>query len=121
MAKFRMKNEIKARLKTPAHECVRVTSGLEDSKLTRVISYQLIKSSTSSAANYHAACLAQSAPQLKAKLSMVIEKLEESVFWLDFLKDESLIDPYKTKELTEEANSILTILISSRMTLQNKR
>ena len=121
MSRFRMKDELKARLKAFAHQSVRIVAKLDSTQLTRVVSYQLIKSATSSAANYNASCLAQSTAQLRAKLSIVIDELDESIFWLVFLKDEGLVDNDSIKELVKDANSILTILISSRITLQKRK
>ena len=115
---FRMKDELKARTKALAHKCVRLVAELPKGKLTDVISYQLIKSSTSTAANYRAACLAQSKPQLTSKLSIVIEELDETSFWTEFLQDEDLIRPSEAIEIRTECDELLTILISSRMTLK---
>jgi four helix bundle protein len=45
----------------------------------------LAKSATSVGANYRAACTARSRAEFVAKLSIVVEEAEESVFWLDLL------------------------------------
>jgi len=72
------------RTKNFAHDCVKIVSFLPKNKLCSVISYQLIKSGTSTAANYRAAYLAQSKAAFAAKLSIVIEELDESKFWIEF-------------------------------------
>jgi len=86
-----------------------------------VISYQLIKSGTSTAANYRAAYFAQSKAAFTAKLSIVIEELDESKFWIEFLRDEKMLLPDQYVRVLKEADELLSILISSRMTLQGKK
>src|SRR5712692_9857925 len=51
-----------------------------------VIARQLAKSATSVGANYRAACTSRSRPEFIAKLCIVVEEAEESVFWLDLLQ-----------------------------------
>ena len=47
----------------------------------KVIAYQLAKCSTSVGANYRAACNARSRAEFIAKLGIVVEEAEESVYW----------------------------------------
>lgn len=115
------KHPLLMRTKKLAHDCVRLTSALPRNSLCKVITYQLIKSATSTAANYRAAYFAQSKAAFSAKLSIVIEELDESKFWIEFLKDENLIGPNQYVSILKESNEILSILISSRMTLQGKK
>ena len=77
---------------------------------------QLIRSSTSVAANYRATCLAQSKKSFIAKLSIVIEECDESLFWLQFIMDEELIPENKMKDIILEATELTSIFISSRKT-----
>ena len=53
---------------------------------------QLIKCSTSVASNYRATCIAQSKASFISKLSIVLEEVDESHFWLEFIVDEKLIN-----------------------------
>jgi four helix bundle protein len=57
---------------------------------TKTIQYQLIKSSTSVAANYRAACRARSKKEWFAKISIVVEEIDESNFWLEIIPDLNL-------------------------------
>ena len=56
----RMTNDLKNRTKTFAHSAVKLAISLPNSYLGNHIKSQLIRSSTSVAANYRATCLAQS-------------------------------------------------------------
>ena len=51
----------------------------------QVIARQLAKSATSVAANYVASCSARSRAEFIAKLSIVNEEADESVFWLELI------------------------------------
>lgn len=75
-----MKEVLKNRTKKFAHNCVKLTKELPNSYLAQHIKGQLIRSSTSVAANYRATCLAQSKASFIAKISIVIEEIDESNF-----------------------------------------
>ncbi len=83
------------------------------------ISKQLIRCSTSVAANYRATCVVQSPNSFVAKLSIVIEEVDETSFWLEFVIDEQLIKKELVDALHKESNELTAIFISSRKTLQS--
>ncbi len=111
------KEALTKRTKMFAHRCVKVATSLKSSPLANHIRSQLIRCSTSVAANYRAALLAQSKAAFKAKLSIVLEEADESIFWLEFIIDENLIELAKIRELLAEANELTAIFYSSRKTL----
>lgn len=114
-----MKNQnLIDRTKSFAHRCVKLTIALPNTKLGSHINGQLIRCSTSVAANYRAANLAQSKPSFIAKLSIVIEEADESAFWLDFIMDEMLLTKERVTDLLTEAKELTAIFISSRKTAQ---
>ena len=79
---------------------------------------QLIRSSTSVAANYRAACLGQSQATFTAELSIVIEEADESLFWLEFILEENLIKKERIDSLLKEASDLTAIFVASRKTIQ---
>lgn len=85
------KNELILRTKTFAHRCVKLALALPNNMLGNQIKGQLDRCSTSEAENYRLACIAQSTKSFIAKLSIVIEEADESIFWLEFINDERLI------------------------------
>ena len=116
------KEELKKRTKAFAHRCVKLACSLPDNTLGKHIRGQLIRASTSVAANYRAACVAQSKASFIAKLSIVVEEVEESEFWLEFIVDENLFPVKKLTSLRQEASELTSIFISSRKTSQaNKK
>ena len=93
---------------------------LPDTALGRHIQGQVIRCSTSVAANYRATCLSQSKPSFTAKLSIVLEEADESAFWLEFIVDENLLKENMVNPLLQEAKELTAIFASSRKTASTK-
>jgi len=110
--------ELKVRTKAFVHRSVKLSLALSDSRLCRHIQGQLIRCSTSVAANYRAACLAQTKNVFISKISIVIEEADESAFWLEFVIDENLMKPEFVAPLLTEAMELTAIFVSSRITAQ---
>lgn len=85
----------------------------------KVIKYQIIKSATSSAANYSASNRAKSRADMINKRKIVEEELDESILWLDMLKRLLDQDWHETIiPLEEEANRLLRIITGSIIALR---
>jgi four helix bundle protein len=82
----------------------------------RAIASQLMRSGTSVAANYRAACRARSKPEFIAKLSTVEEEADESAFWLELIIDAGLMSDSKIRPLLNDASEIVAIMASSKKT-----
>lgn len=113
------KDQMEKRTKKFAHACVKFSLHLPNDQLGRHISGQLIRCSTSVAANYRASCIAQTVPALISKMSIAIEEADECEFWIEFALDEGFNSDSDGLALKTEAHEIASILIKSRMTLQN--
>jgi four helix bundle protein len=114
------KDELIKRTKKFAHRCVRLALSLPQTYLGNHIKGQLIRCSTSVAANYRAACLAISEASFVSKLSIVIEEADETEFWLEFIIDEELKAKKMIDPLKKEAHELASIFIVSRKTIQTK-
>ena len=112
--------ELKSRTKEFAHRCVKLALSLPKTQLGKHISGQLIRCSTSVAANYRATCIAQSKAGFTSKLSIVLEEADESAFWLEFIIDEQLLKRNLVEPLLQEANELTAIFFSSRKTAKKK-
>jgi four helix bundle protein len=110
------KQELKKRTKAFAHRCVKLAMELPRNKLGFHLEGQLIRCSTSVAANYRAACLAQSKASFISKISIVLEEADESYFWLEFIIDENLINKSQVDPLLKEADELTAIFFSTRKT-----
>ncbi len=113
--------KLKVRTNEFAHRCVKLAIALEGTRLGNHISGQLIRCSTSVAANYRASCLAQSRAHFKSKLSIVLEEADESLFWVEFAVAEKLVRENKVKNLIKEAKELTAIFYSTKKTLSKKQ
>ena len=85
---------------------------------TRGIASQLLSAATSVGANYRAATHARSSKEWRAKLGVVVEESDESIYWLLFIKKalpEHAADP-RLAELTDEAEQLTKIFGASLRT-----
>lgn len=74
---------------------------------------QLVRSSTS-AVNYRAVRRARSQNEFYSKISIVIEELDESIYWLEMFTDLHYFTIEKLSKLVANGNEILAILAKSR-------
>jgi len=112
--------DLKKRTKEFAHRCVKLSLALPDNPLGKHIRTQLIRCSTSVASNYRAACMAQSKADFVSKISIVIEEVDESCFWMEFIIEEKLLDEKQVVYLLEEGRELTAIFISSRKTAKDR-
>jgi four helix bundle protein len=82
----------------------------------RAVAAQLIRSGTSVAANYRAACRARSKPEFVANLGVVEEEADESAFWLELIIETELLSARKVEPLLAEAGEIVAMMASSKKT-----
>jgi four helix bundle protein len=70
-----------------------------------VVRKQLLRSASSVAANYRAACRAVSKKAFVAKLAIVEEEADESLFWLEMLEEMDVGNPSKGHSRAKPTNS----------------
>ena len=112
---------LRQRTKEFAHRCVKLSMALPRTYLGNHIKGQLIRCSTSVASNYRATCIAQSKASFVSKLSIVLEEVDESHFWLEFIIDEQLLSKDRVLPLLKEAEELTAIFISSRKTARSRQ
>ena len=119
-----MSEQLKKRTKKFALDVIKLCFQLPDTRETRHAIGQVIRSSSSTAANYRSACRAKSKADFISKLGTVEEEADESGFWLEMLRDISelgiaRIDPPYLRELNrleDEANQLVAITVASKKT-----
>jgi len=115
------KYDLKRRTKKFAHDCVKFATSLPNTVLGRHIEGQLIRSATSVAVNYRAVLLAHSNAAFAAKLSIVIEEVDECDFWIEFALDEIITKKEAAVPLINESRELTAIFIASRKTIQTRK
>ena len=112
-------HELRERTKSFALRAIRMSDALPRTRAGNVIGNQVLRSSTSMAANYRAAGRSRSKAEFIAKLGVVIEEADETVFWLELLRDSGTIKPTKLDNMLDEANQLLAIFTASRRTAKS--
>jgi len=98
--------ELKARTKDFALCVIRLVDALPTSVKGCVIANQIIRSATSVAANYRAACRARSRVEFIAKIGVVEEEPDETAFWLELISiRRSAAKRISNRCLKKQANS----------------
>ena len=114
------REELTERTKKFAHRCVKLSMALPETPLGKHVRGQVIRCSTSVAANYRAVCFSQSNASFIAKISIVLEEADEAAFWLEFIIDEDLMKKDLVKPLLQEAEELTKIFAASRKTASTK-
>jgi four helix bundle protein len=111
-------DELKLRTKKFALRVVKLFQALPRTEESRTLGKQLLRSGTSVAANYRAVCRARSKAEFTAKLGIVVEEIDETVFWLELLVESGILQASRLESLQHEANELLAIFISSQLTVK---
>jgi len=85
------------------------------------VARQLLRSATSVGANYRAACRARSRREFTAKIGIVTEEADESLYWLEILVETGLMDEAKLKNLSQEADELTAIVTTASYTARQNR
>jgi len=93
---------------------------LPRNKATDVIAYQLVKSGTSSGANYRAAKRARSDREFIAKINMVLEESDESLYWLEIIEKKNRLSNSLLNEAIKEADELTAIFTSTLKKMNSK-
>jgi len=111
--------QLKDRTKTFALRIIRMAEVLPKTRSANIIANQILRSSTSMAANYRAVGRARSKAEFIAKIGVVLEEADETVFWLEMLADSGIVSLEKLKSLEQEANELMLIFSASRRTAKS--
>ena len=114
-------NEFKKRTKQLALRIIRLVESLPDTPICNVIGKQILRSATSVGANYRAACRAKSEVDKIAKLGIVEEESDETLYWLELLVEASIIPETRLTDLMKEVNEIVAMTGSSIKTLRKNK
>jgi len=113
-------NELKQRTKAFALRVIKLAGTLSKDFVGRRLGDQLLRSGTSVAANYRAACRARSKADFVNKLAVTEEEADESVFWMELLVESGLVPIRRLEKLLDEANQLTAIIVASRRTVKGR-
>jgi len=110
------KFELQKRTKEFAVRVLKLVEHLPKSVGGRAIANQIVRSATSVGANYRAACRARSRAEFAAKLGVVLEEADETLYWLELIVAGNLLSERKVSLLLREANELTAIFTAGRHT-----
>ncbi|HEY4259431.1 MAG TPA: four helix bundle protein [Schlesneria sp.] len=99
----------------------RVVDALPDTRLSRHIAGQLVRSGTSPAPNYAEACSAESRKDFIHKLRIALKELRESRSWIRLIIKAELLPSTRMTELQEECEQLANIIGKSIVTARQKQ
>jgi len=114
-------DDLKKRTKMFSLRVLEVVDELPNSIKGRAIGGQLVRSGSSTGANYRAACRARSKAEFISKLGTVIEEADETAFWLEIIMEGGILPSDRIRPLWSEANEIVSIMTASRRTAEHNR
>jgi four helix bundle protein len=142
--------ELQHRSKKFALEIIKLTKQLPNNRVGWTFTDQVIRSATSVAANYRAVYRARSDKEFIAKMGMVIEEADETLFWIEMIDESGVIidaiehndfgnselrfrnknienresennnQKSKIDELKDEANQLVSIFVASAKTVKSR-
>ena len=118
---MRNQPDLKRRTKAFALRILKLVDALPKTTAGRALASQIVRSGISVAANYRAACRARSTADFIAKMGIVEEESDETLFWLELLEESELVSATKLTAIKEEANELIAITVASIKTARRNR
>jgi four helix bundle protein len=103
--------ELKQRTKNLALRVIRLVESLPKSKTSNVVGNQLLRNATSVGANYRAACRAKSTADFIAKLAIVEEEADESIYWIELLVESKQVETKLVTNLLADFDEVVAIIV----------
>ena len=114
-------DDLKRRTKAFALRVIKLVEALPKTRTADVIGRQLLRCGTSVGANYRAAARARSTADFIAKMGIVEEEADESLYWMELLVESGLIDAERLAPLMAETNEIVAIIVASINTARHRK
>jgi four helix bundle protein len=105
--------EFRNRSKQFALRVIKLVQSLPQNCEGDVLGRQLLRSGTSVAANYRAACRAKSVPDFISKLGTVEEEADESALWMELIIEAGIIPAKRVDQLLKEAGELTAMTVAS--------
>jgi four helix bundle protein len=114
-------DDLRNRTKKFAVDVVKLAKRLPKDSIDRLITGQLARSATATAAAYRAVCRARSRADFIYKLGNAIEEADESALWLEILADAEICQREVAAPFLKEAEELTRIFVRSRETANARR
>jgi four helix bundle protein len=112
-------DDFKRKTRAFAIRVIRLVQALPKLSVGDVLGKQLLRCGTSVGANYRAACRAKSRADFIAKMKIVEEECDESLYWMDLLIESEQVKAALLRDLIKEAEEILALVVASIKTARS--
>ena len=120
MADERKHADLRQRTKDFGLRVIRMWKQLPNTTVAKVLGKQLLRSATSVAANYRAACIAKSEADFYHKIKICQEEADESILWIEYLIEGEILPEHKLSSLLDEARQLAAIMTASSLTIHKR-
>ena len=114
------REDLKERFRQFSLRIIKMVDAMPNTISANAIAKQIIRSGTSPAANYRAACLAKSDKDFINKLKMVEEEIDETNHWLSIIIDSCMLPKARVQDLYDESLELRKIITKSIVTAKAK-
>ena len=114
-------HEMKRRTKAFAVKIVRLFESLPQKRAAYVLGRQLLRCGTSVGANYRSACRAKSTADFVAKMGIVEEEIDETMYWLELLVEVGTLKVEEVEAILKKSNELLAIVVASIKTARKNK
>ncbi len=111
---------LKDRFRSFALAIFQLTTQFPKKSIYFIVEKQLLRCSSSTGANYRAACRGKSVPDFINKLKIVEEELDETLYCLEYVNGIANHWQEHTQNLFKEGNELLSMMVTSIKTIQRK-
>src|SRR5512136_2802540 len=105
--------QMRNRTKEFAKQIVTLCRQLPENREGRLIGNQIFRSGTSVGSNYRAVCRARSKADFTAKIGLVLEEADETLYWLELIDETKIMIDGGLEEIKKEPNELVAIFVST--------
>lgn len=105
--------QMKDRTRAFALRVVKLVEALPEARTAAVLGKQLLRCGTAVGANYRAACRARTRKDFIAKLGVVEEECDETMYWIELLVETGIVGADRVAALLKEADELLSIIVAT--------
>jgi len=104
--------DLAERTKRFARRVIRLYVALPREPVAQVLGKQALRAGTSVGANYREADRARSKAEFASKIGDCLKEADETLYWLELISDEQILDTKRLAPLIQEANELVSILVT---------
>ena len=113
--------ELTSRTKALALRVMRMVEDLPRGAKNRILSDQILRSATSVASGYRAACRARSRADWIDKIGRTLEEADETLLWLELIEEGELLPGARLTGLRQEARELTAIFAAIHKTSKSTK